>query len=118
MTSTVIIRTATLAEQTKAGYRAVLIPFSANGRDLGPRVAARLDAPIASDVIALTAAGDSIIVRHPGYANKVIITLEVKGGGSPVCCSKNSTNKSSAPFLFDLAVVLAFTLTPLHLRQR
>ena len=71
---------ATIAERAKSGsYRAVVIPFSANGRDLGPRLAARLDAPIASDVIALAAAGDTITVKHPGYANKVIITLEVKG---------------------------------------
>lgn len=71
---------ATIAEKAKSGgYRAVVIPFSANGRDLGPRVAARLDAPIAADVISLSGSGDTITVKHPGYANKVIITLEVKG---------------------------------------
>jgi electron transfer flavoprotein alpha subunit len=70
---------ATVAERTKSGYRAVLIPFSAQGRDLAPRVAARLDAPIASDVIAFTGSGDSITVKHPGFANKVILTLEVTG---------------------------------------
>lgn len=71
---------ATIAEKAKSGgYRAVVIPFSANGRDLGPRLAARLDAPIASDVISLSGSGDTITVKHPGYANKVIISLEVKG---------------------------------------
>ena len=71
---------ATIAERARSGgYRAVVIPFSANGRDLGPRIAARLDAPIASDVISLSGSGDTITVKHPGYANKVIITLEVKG---------------------------------------
>ena len=70
---------ATLAERAKAGYRAVLLPFSAQGRDLGPRVAAKLDAPIASDVIELVSAGETITVKHPGYANKVIITLAVTG---------------------------------------
>ena len=71
---------ATIADKAKSGgYRAVVLPFSANGRDLGPRLAARLDAPIASDVIALSGSGDTITVKHPGYANKVIITLEVKG---------------------------------------
>jgi electron transfer flavoprotein alpha subunit len=71
---------ATIADRAKSGgYRAVILPFSANGRDLGPRIAARLDAPIASDVIALNGSGDTITVKHPGYANKVIITLEVKG---------------------------------------
>lgn len=75
---------ATLADRA-AAYRAVVLPFSANGRDLGPRLAARLDAPIAADVISFTAAGDRITVKHPGYANKVIVTLELQG--APVVLS-------------------------------
>jgi electron transfer flavoprotein alpha subunit len=70
---------ATVAARAKDGYRAVLVPFSAQGRDLGPRVAARLDAPIASDIIDFNVSGDSITVKHPGYANKVIITLTISG---------------------------------------
>lgn len=70
---------ATLAERARSGYRVVLLPFSANGRDLGPRLAARLDAPIAADVIGFSASGDAITVKHPGYANKVIISLVVTG---------------------------------------
>src|SRR5512146_3535776 len=43
---------ATLAERAKSGqYRAVVLGFSAQGRDLGPRLAAKLDAPIGADVI-------------------------------------------------------------------
>jgi electron transfer flavoprotein alpha subunit len=76
---------ATLADRAKSGgYRAVILPFSANGRDLGPRVAARLDAPIAADVIALAGSADTLTVKHPGYANKVIVTLEVKGSPAVV----------------------------------
>jgi electron transfer flavoprotein alpha subunit len=60
-------------------YRAILLGFSAQGRDLGPRLAARLDAPIASDIIGLEVAGDALTVKHPGYANKVIVTLNVSG---------------------------------------
>jgi len=70
---------ATLAERAKKGYRAVFVPFSANGRDLAARVAARLDAPLASDVTSIAAAGDAITVKHPGYANKVIIELTIAG---------------------------------------
>ena len=87
---------ATLAERAKSGgYRAVVLPFSAQGRDLGPRVAAKLDAPIAADVISLAASGDSLTVKHPGYANKVIITLEVKG--SPVVVSVRPSAFTPAP---------------------
>ena len=77
---------ATIAERAKAGaYRAVILGFTAQGRDLGPRIAARLDAPIASDVTSIAASGDSVTVKHPAYANKVIMTLVLTG--SPVVLS-------------------------------
>ncbi len=77
---------ATLADRAKAGsYRAVMLGFSAQGRDLGPRVAARLDTPIASDVTDFAVSGDSITVKHPAYANKVIVSLTITG--SPVVLS-------------------------------
>jgi electron transfer flavoprotein alpha subunit len=63
----------------------VLLGFSTQGRDLGPRLAAKLDAPIASDVTEISVAGDAITVKHPGYANKVIVTLTLSG--SPVVLS-------------------------------
>jgi electron transfer flavoprotein alpha subunit len=70
---------ATLAARAKQGYRAVLLGFTAQGRDLGPRVAAKLDAPIVADAIDVSIAGDTIVAKHPGYANKVIATLSVSG---------------------------------------
>src|SRR6185503_564105 len=71
---------ATVAARAKSGgYRAVILGFTAQGRDLGPRVAAKLDAPIASDVTSIDGSADKITARHPGYANKVIITLEISG---------------------------------------
>ena len=77
---------ATVAERAKlGGYRAVVLGFSTQGRDLGPRLAAKLDAPIASDVTTISVAGDAITVKHPGYANKVIVTLTLSG--SPVVLS-------------------------------
>jgi electron transfer flavoprotein alpha subunit len=72
---------ATVADRARASrYRAIVLGFSAQGRDLGPRLAATLDAPIASDVtsIALNAGADgALTVTHPAYANKVIVTLEI-----------------------------------------
>jgi electron transfer flavoprotein alpha subunit len=74
---------ATVADRAKqGGYRAVVLGFSAQGRDLGPRIAARLDAPIATDVAELAVSGDTLTVRRPGYANKVMTTLSITG--SPV----------------------------------
>ena len=76
---------ATIAARAKIGnYRAVLLGFSAQGRDIGPRIGVKLDAPIVTDVTDIRASGDSLIVTHPGYANKVIATLEVRGASAVV----------------------------------
>jgi electron transfer flavoprotein alpha subunit len=98
---------ATVAARAKSGYRAILIPFSANGRDLAPRVAAKLDAPIASDVTSMAGAGDAIVCKHPGYANKVIIELTVTGSPAvislrpsaftPVETPRSAKTESMAP---------------------
>ena len=77
---------ATVADRAKAGgYRAVILGFTAQGRDLGPRLAAKLDAPIASDVTSIDGSADKLTVKHPGYANKVTLTLTLSG--SPVVIS-------------------------------
>jgi electron transfer flavoprotein alpha subunit len=71
---------ATIADRAKSGgYRAIVLGFSSQGRDLGPRIAASLDIPIATDVTSIAASGDSLTVKHPAYANKVIMTLVVAG---------------------------------------
>jgi electron transfer flavoprotein alpha subunit len=71
---------ASVADRAKAGaYRAVVLGFTALGRDLGPRVAAKLDAPIAADVVSLSGSADKLTVKHPGFANKVNVTLDVSG---------------------------------------
>ena len=77
---------ATLAERAKqGGYRAVVLGFSTQGRDLGPRLAAKLDAPIAADVTEIAVNAETVVVKHPGYANKVILTLALTG--SPIVLS-------------------------------
>jgi electron transfer flavoprotein alpha subunit len=87
---------ATIADKARAGaYRAVVLGFSAQGRDLGPRIAARLDAPIASDVTELSVSGDALVVKHPAYANKVTMTLSITG--SPAVLSIRPSAFTAAP---------------------
>ena len=50
----------------------VLFPASAMGRDLAPRVAARLDVGLAADCTALTAEGGTLTAKRPVYAGKAI----------------------------------------------
>jgi electron transfer flavoprotein alpha subunit len=70
------VATATAAERIKAGgYRAALFSTSAQGRDLAPRVAARLGLSIVTDVLSFETEGDSVVVRHPMNIGKVIATI-------------------------------------------
>jgi electron transfer flavoprotein alpha subunit len=89
---------ATVAARAKSGgYRAIILGFTAQGRDLGPRVAAKLDAPIASDVVSIDGAPDKLTVRHPGYANKVIITLEITGSPCVVSVRPSAVTAKESP---------------------
>jgi len=89
---------ATVAARAKAGgYRAVILGFTAQGRDLGPRVAAKLDAPIASDVVSLSGSGDKLTVKHPGFANKVIVTLELAGSPAVVSVRPSAFTAKESP---------------------
>jgi electron transfer flavoprotein alpha subunit len=74
------VYTATLAEHIKQrGYRAAFFTASAEGRDLAPRVAARLGVSIASDVTGFELQGDAVLARHPAYTGKVNVTLRLTG---------------------------------------
>ena len=55
----------------------VLLPGTSNGRDLAPRVGARLNAGVASDVDRLEWTGGKLRARRPMYAGKVFATVEV-----------------------------------------
>ena len=70
------VATATAAERIKSGgYRAAIFSTSAQGRDLAPRVAARLGVSIVTDVLSFEVEGDAIVVRHPMNIGKVIATI-------------------------------------------
>ncbi|MBI4880726.1 MAG: electron transfer flavoprotein subunit alpha/FixB family protein [Planctomycetes bacterium] len=64
---------ATLARERQA--RAVLLPASAEGKDIAPRVAALLDAPQASDCVRLRAAAGAIEAVRPVYGGKALWTV-------------------------------------------
>jgi electron transfer flavoprotein alpha subunit len=71
---------ATLAERIKSGgYRGAFFTASADGRDLAPRVAARLGVSLASDVTEFEFQGDALIAQHPAYTGKINVTLRLTG---------------------------------------
>ena len=55
----------------------LLFAGSSNGRDLAPRVAARVNAGVASDVDRLEWTGGKLRARRPIYSGKVFATVEV-----------------------------------------
>ncbi len=68
--------TALIAERTRTGgYRVVIFSASVHGRELAPRVAARLRAAYASDVITVALEGGSLVARHPVNTGKLTATL-------------------------------------------
>ena len=67
-----------IAERAKqGGYRAVIFAASATGRDLAPRVAARLGVGVAADITDLAVEGDAITVTRPVYAGKALLKVKV-----------------------------------------
>ena len=63
---------AVVEAQKKAGATHVLFSASAMGKDLAPRVAARLDAGLASDCTHLDVEGGRLVATRPVYAGKAI----------------------------------------------
>ncbi len=61
------------------GYKAVIAPATTMGKDLMPRVAALLDAPMVSDVTGCEAGGEGIVYHRPMYAGNAIAKVAVDG---------------------------------------
>ena len=75
-----------IADRANAGgYGAVVFAASATGKDLAPRVAARLGRPLVQDITDVTAAAGAVIATRPVYAGKAL--LRVRVAGSPVMLS-------------------------------
>ncbi len=62
-----------------ASPKAVLFAASSMGRDLAPRVAARLGVGLASDCVALSVEGGALQARRPVFAGKAFQTLRFLG---------------------------------------
>jgi electron transfer flavoprotein alpha subunit len=94
----------TIAEVAKGGGYGVLVATATTyGKDLMPRVAARLDAGVASDIASVAVEGGKLVYRRPMYAGNVfgyctvetpiqVVTVrqtefeaaEESGGASPI----------------------------------
>lgn len=62
----------------EGAYRVAIFCTSALGRDLAPRVAAKLGAGIVTDVTEFQLDGDALRVKHPVNIGKVIATVRIR----------------------------------------
>ena len=84
------VATATAADRIRSGgYRAAIFSTSAQGRDLAPRVAARLGVSAVTDVLSFELEGDTVLVRHPVNIGKVIATLAISGSPAVIAMRPN-----------------------------
>jgi electron transfer flavoprotein alpha subunit len=63
----------------RAAPRILLLPASCMGRDLAPRLAARLNAGLATDCTELTFEGGALLARRPIYNGKALSTVHFDG---------------------------------------
>jgi electron transfer flavoprotein alpha subunit len=59
------------------GYSVVVVTASSFGKDLAPRVAARLGAGLASDISAVDPSSGALVYKRPMYAGNAIATMQV-----------------------------------------
>jgi len=79
-----------VAERAKSGgYGAVVLAASAQGKDLAPRVAAKLGAPLAADVTDLAVDGGSVVVTRPVFAGKALLKVKITAAPAVVSLRPN-----------------------------
>jgi electron transfer flavoprotein alpha subunit len=90
--------TTALADLVRDGdYFAVFIPASAQGKDYAPRLAARLDLPLATDATGLEVEGGELIVTRPLYAGKAFARLKLAGSPRIVSLRPNAFGEAENP---------------------
>jgi len=86
------------AERLKAGgYRAAIFATSAQGRDLAPRVAAKLGVSLVTDVTQVELTGDALVVKHPMNIGKVIATVSIAATPAVIAIRPNTFTPVQTP---------------------
>ncbi len=79
------------------GYRAAVFSASALGKDLAPRVAARLRVPMIADALSVALDGDAMVATHFTYAGKVIASLRLAASPAVVSMRPGAVEAASHP---------------------
>jgi len=81
----------------QGGYGVVLLAATAQGKDLGPRLAARLKTPLMTDATDLEMVDGVLHVTRPVYAGKALARVKVEEGVQVASLRPNVFPKSEAP---------------------
>lgn len=86
-----------LMAEAAAGVQVVLLPGTAAGKDLGPRLAARLGVDYASEALALELADDALRLQRPRFAGKVLEWVRLPLAPAVVALRANAVLPQEAP---------------------
>jgi electron transfer flavoprotein alpha subunit len=96
-----------VVDHVRAGdYGAVIFGATTLGKDLAPRVAARLDVPMVSDVTGVEASGGTLSVTRPVFSGKAFATMEIDATPAVVTVRPNVFQAAVRPAAGE---VLTFT---------
>jgi electron transfer flavoprotein alpha subunit len=88
---------AAVAAARDGEYFAVLVPATAAGKDLAPRLAARLDVPLATDATAIAIEDGELVVTRPVYAGKAFARVALEGAPRLVSLRPNVFRPQERP---------------------
>ena len=78
------------------GYPVVILSATAQGRDLAPRLAARLQVPLMTDATGLDVSGGGLVVTRPVYAGKALARVRSEASPAMVSLRPNAFPTSQA----------------------
>ena len=78
-------------------YRAVVFAATATGRDLAPRVAAKLGTPLLTDVTGVEVDDGDIVATRPVFAGKALARVRAKGAPSLLSVRPNVFSPHASP---------------------
>ena len=108
----------TVAAVAKAGgYGVVLVAATAAGRDLAPRIAARLDAPLATDATGVSFADGKVTASRPVYAGRAIQQLRLDAPVAVLSLRPNTFAPGSAGKAGTISEVAAVTVARVVVRE-
>ncbi len=92
------VRAAAVAELVRAqGHGAVVFAATGPGRDVAPRVAAKLASPLLTDVVAVEVDGGEIVATRPVFAGKALARVRARGAPALLSIRPNVFAVADAP---------------------